>query len=209
MLKKYLVSASNAYLLDVGTLSNLEKAPQYREDVAEVTLMLSSDPQQPDKLLSGMDVLRNCRQNGVEFVKTRVMYYSCHPLLGFFLQLIKPIKRNSVTAGASVYKTKLSDLLQLQLTRGIRNRENAYQLRNKKWKIPPEEQKKRFEELYRSLKNGYNFQYPLFIGLNRQMGFKDQILQGHHRIGICQELGIEDVSISFWTYPRSVLHIFF
>lgn len=48
--------------------------------------------------------------------------------------------------------------------------------------------------------------YPMFVGLNRHWGYKDQLLQGHHRLGICKELNIEDVSISFWTYPQSVFN---
>ena len=65
---------------------------------------------------------------------------------------------------------------------------------------------KRFDELYNSLKNGYDMKYPMFVGLNRHWGYKDQLLQGHHRLGICKELNIEDVSISFWTYPQSVFN---
>ena len=48
--------------------------------------------------------------------------------------------------------------------------------------------------------------YPMFVGLNRHWGYKDQLLQGHHRLVICKDLNIEDVSISFWTYPQSVFN---
>ena len=39
--------------------------------------------------------------------------------------------------------------------------------------------------------------------LNRKFGVKDQLLQGHHRIGICKALNVNEVSISFWAVPRS------
>jgi hypothetical protein len=43
----------------------------------------------------------------------------------------------------------------------------------------------------------------MIVMINRKFGVKDQILQGHHRIGICKEVGIKEVNICFWTAPIS------
>jgi len=58
--------------------------------------------------------------------------------------------------------------------------------------------------LYNSIKaNGYDAKSPMLVMLNRKFGVKDQLLQGHHRIGICKALNVNEVSISFWAVPRS------
>lgn len=206
MKKDYLAYSSKRYLLNVEDVAALNKSAQYQDDTKRVVILLANDKTKEDTLLSGVQVLEQCRQNNQDFVKVRIAYYTYNPVIGFLLHLIKPIKRKTVVVGSHIYRTKLSWLLKKKLARGVRNRENAYALKNKKWYIPEQERQKRFDELYNSLKNGYNMEYPMFVGLNRHWGYKDQLLQGHHRIGICKELNIEDVSISFWTYPQSVFN---
>ena len=59
--------------------------------------------------------------------------------------------------------------------------------------------------MYNSLKtHGYSEKSPMIVMINRKFGVKDQILQGHHRIGICKEVGIKEVNICFWTSPISL-----
>ena len=94
--------------------------------------------------------------------------------------------------------------MEANLQRGVRNRENAYQWTNKRWKMSNEEAQKRYNDLYNSIKeNGYDEDSPMIVMLNRKFGIKDQILQGHHRIGICQELDVKEVNICFWATPKS------
>ena len=203
-MKKHVVYSSIKYLLNVDDLTNLNKSERYYES-DEVIIMLGDDKNPKDTLLSGENIIAECKHKNVKYVLCKVAYYSCNPFFAFLIHLFKPIKRKSVLKGYGVYRTTLSYILEHNLTRGVRNRANAYQLKNKKWYIPEEDRIKRYDQLYNSLKKGYNFKYPMLVGLNRHMGFKDQILQGHHRIGICQELKIEEVSISFWAFPKSAI----
>ena len=188
-------------------MTALPKASAYSENGA-VTLLLSGKRGVKDSLLSGAEILQKLKQQNEEFCEVKIAYYSYNPFIGFLLQLFKPIKRKHINVGAGIYKTKLSHLIAHHLPRGIRTRANAYCLKNKKWQISAEERIKKYNELFASLKNGYDFAHPLFVGLNRQIGFKDKLVDGHHRIGICQELKIEEISISFWTYPPSFLKFF-
>ena len=104
----------------------------------------------------------------------------------------------------SVYTTTLACLLQNRITRGERNEANAYLWTNKKWQISREEAHKRYTELYNSIKEkGYDAKSPMLVMLNRKFGVKDQLLQGHHRIGICRSLEVKEVTVSFWAVPRS------
>lgn len=206
MKKDYLAYSSKRYLLNVDDVAALKKSPQYRDNSSRVVILLANSETPEDTLLAGAEILEKCQHDKQDYVKVRIAYYTFNPIIGFLLHLIKPIKRKTVVIGSHIYRTKLSWLLKKKLARGIRNRENAYALKNKKWYIPEQERQKRFDELYNSLKKGYNMSYPMFVGLNRHWGYKDQLLQGHHRLGICKELNIEDVSISFWTYPQSVFN---
>jgi hypothetical protein len=206
-MKQHLTYSSEVYLLKVAELAELPKASAYFESGA-VTLLLSGKRGVKDALLSGAEFLQKLKQQNEEFCEVKIAYYSYNPFIGFLLQLFKPIKRKHITAGTGIYKTKLSHLIAHHLPRGIRTRANAYCLKNKKWQIPAEERIKKYNDLFASLKNGYDFAHPLFVGLNRQIGFKDKLVDGHHRIGICQDLKIDEVSISFWTYPPSFLKFF-
>ena len=142
--------------------------------------------------------------NDDDFVKTSVCYYTFLPIIGFFINLIKPIKRKFYIKNNKSFRVRFDKLLEANLLRGIRNRENAYQWTNKRWQIPKEEATKRYNDLYNSIKsNGYDKSSPMIVMINRKFGVKDQILQGHHRIGICQELDVKEVNICFWTTPCS------
>lgn len=139
-----------------------------------------------------------------EFLKTKIAYFSYPGWVSFFITLIKPIKRRFYLCSKDIFRVRLTDIINAGLPRGERNENNAYQLNNKRWHLDKEKAQKRYLSLKNSIKkNGYDYSHPLFIMLNRKLGAKDQLLQGHHRIGICKDLGIEEVSISFWTAPAT------
>ena len=139
-----------------------------------------------------------------DFVKTCVIYKTYPALLCFFINLIKPIKRHFYIRSKQPFKARLSDILNAGLPRGERNANNAYQLNNKRYHVDFEEAQIRYNQLRQSLKeNGYDFSKPLYVMLNRKFGAKDQLLQGHHRIGLCKELHVEEISIAFWAAPAT------
>ena len=151
-----------------------------------------------------------CMENNLDsldpnsFVKTKIAYYSYLPLVSFFINLIKSLKRKLYIRNSTSFRVLFDKLMEANLQRGVRNRENAYQWTNKRWKMSNEEAQKRYNDLYNSIKeNGYDEDSPMIVMLNRKFGIKDQILQGHHRIGICQELDVKEVNICFWATPKS------
>lgn len=143
-----------------------------------------------------------------DFIKTKIAYYTYPLVISFLLCLIKPIKRHFYQVNKTIFTVRLEDIIQAKLPRGERNAENAYQWNNKKWQISSEEAKKRYADLRQSMKEkGYDRNSPMFVMLNRKFGAKDQLLQGHHRIGICKELNIKEVSITFWTSPATSTYL--
>ena len=171
----------------------------------EITVLLNADKEvvpAADVLLSGAETVSAAADG--DFLPVRFAYRSYPAWQAFFINLIKPVKRKFYSVFPSTYTTTLACLLANNITRGERNEQNAYQWTNKKWQISREEAHRRYSDLYNSIKaNGYDAKSPMLVMLNRKFGVKDQLLQGHHRIGICKALNVNEVSISFWAVPRS------
>ena len=197
----YLSFSSEIYYIKSEELKKLDRLQGFENiKFSEVVVLL--DEVNGNKIIANFDKLDDVGDE--EFIKTRVAYHTFNPFVGFLIGLIKPIKRKFYTRNEQSFTVLFDKLLDAKLTRGERNRENAYQWTNKKWQISPEEASKRYNDLYNSLKKtGYDKKSPMFVMLNRKLGVKDQILQGHHRIGICKEIGIKTVNIAFWTAPKA------
>lgn len=202
-MKKKIVYSSEIYLLSIADVAKLESSCEYFDGDDVVVLIGDYHKGIKDTLLSGKENLERAKEKGIDYVSVKLAYYSVHPAIGFFINLIKPIKRKFYAHGSEIYGALFSDVESKDLTRGVRNAENAYQWTGK-WAISKEEAEKRYKELYDSIKkNGYDHNSPMLILLNRRFGVGDQFLQGHHRMTICKELGIKDVSLLFWTSPKS------
>lgn len=174
-----------------------EKFSSFKSD--EIIVLL--DEKGDDKLIAGTEKVKASAE---EFLPVRMAYETYPVLQSFFINLIKPIKRKFYKVFPKSYTTTLACILENDVMRGERNESNAYQWTNKKWQISQEEAQKRYHDLYTSIKeHGYDKKSPMLIMLNRKFGVKDQILQGHHRIGICKSLNVKEVSISFWAVPKS------
>ncbi len=204
---KTIAFASETYLIKTTEIKALPvfeniyglHIPPELSDMQEIVVFL--DDKNGDALLHGAAQLAAAT---TDFVPVRFAYASYPPFMAFFIHIAKYIKRRFYVKYPSIYTTKLSSLLDNNIIRGERNEQNAYQWTNKKWQMSREEAHKRYQELYDSIKaNGYNAASPMFIALNRKFGVKDQMVQGHHRIGICKKLDIHEVTISFWVIPRS------
>lgn len=198
---KRLVFSSEFYYIKATDLKRLpikDKALQSNPDIPLVLLRKEGDA----KLVDAKGIVATAKDD--EFIKVKIAYYTFPVLIGLLLCLIKPIKRHYYHVNQTVFTVRLDDIIEAKLPRGERNAENAYQWTNKRWQISKEEAQKRYAELKASMqKNGYDKNSPMYVMLNRKFGAKDQLFQGHHRIGICKELGITEVSILFWTSPAT------
>ncbi len=203
-MKKKLIYSSETYDLKIEDLLKLKKNNKFNEGKEVVIFLGNSKHNEGDSILSGYEILIQAQKEGREYIKTRLAYKSYKFILGFLVNLFKYIKRNNYQEGRGIYRINFSSILENDIVRGERTLENAYSL-SSNVEIPDvEDRKKEFLKLYDSIKeNGYNMNIPLIILLNRKLGVKDQVLQGHHRIGICKELGIKEISVNFWGAPRS------
>ena len=200
---KRIVCSSEFYFIKAADLKQLEKSvvsgfSDYPADC--VIIKLNYDGSVVfvfgDKLLNDV--------SDDDFVKTCVIYETYPVFINLLINLIKPIKRRFYIRSRQPFRVRLSDILNAGLPRGERNAENAYQLNNKRYHVDFEEAQVLYNQLRQSIKdNGYDFNKPMYVMLNRKFGAKDQLLQGHHRIGLCKELKVEDISIAFWAAPAT------
>ncbi len=194
--------SSDVYLIKAAELKALpaEKLPDLPETAEKVIVQL--DAEKGDKLVSGGQIVAAAKEE--EFIPVRFVYQSFPPLKSFFINLSKRIKRKHYIVSPSVYTVPLHCLYENHVLRGERTAANAYEWTNKRWQMSAEERQQRWDDLYNSLKNkGFDRKDPILLVLNRSLGVKDQIFQGHHRLGICKELGIKEVAVSFWAVHRS------
>lgn len=196
-MKKQLVYASETYLIRTHDIGALPLNARHKGG-KEVVVLLDERTGQ-ETLYAGVATLRRALKEQQKYIPVRFAYYSFPPVMGLFINLIKKVKIRFYHAFQNSYRMPLSEIVNKKLARGIRTRENAYQWTNKRWQMSKEEAQKRYKSLYRSLKRGYDRNQPMMILLNRHGGVQDQLLQGHHRLSICEELGIDEVSVSFWT----------
>lgn len=194
-----LAFSSDVYLIKTTELQPLPFKPDIMPESGEVTLFL--DAQNGDCLISGRDMVVTAT---AEYIPVRLAYVSFPKLKSFFINLLKKVKRAHYIESPSVYTVPLKCLYDNHVLRGERNAENAYALTNKRWQMSDEVRHKRWNDLYASIKtHGFDRKDPILVVLNRCLGVKDQLFQGHHRCGICKELGIKEVAVSFWAVHRS------
>ncbi len=83
-----------------------------------------------------------------------------------------------------------------------RHRDNAYDGKEETKHLTKEEKEERYDSLKESIdKDGFNEEFPILIMLRRENN-EDQIYEGHHRLNISIELGLETVPVRFIEWEK-------
>ena len=83
-----------------------------------------------------------------------------------------------------------------------RHRDNAYDGKEETKHLTREQKEERYDVLKESIdKDGFNEEFPILIMLRREGG-EDQIFEGHHRLNISIELGLETVPVRFIEWEK-------
>lgn len=151
-----------------------------------------------DKLALGREVIKKAIDNKEEFIKVRVAFKIRTPRFDFLSTLMKRRREKYRGYSTNIYHTSPLIIREMNIERNIRTAENAYNISNPKWYLPPQEREIKYNKLYNSMKKyGFNDKYPIDIMLNRSFGVQDTLQQGHHRMCIALDLKIERISIRF------------
>ena len=83
-----------------------------------------------------------------------------------------------------------------------RHRDNAYDGKEETKHLTREQKEERYDVLKESIdKDGFNEEFPILIMLRRENN-EDQIFEGHHRLNIAIELGLETVPVRFIEWQK-------
>jgi hypothetical protein len=83
-----------------------------------------------------------------------------------------------------------------------RHRDNAYDGKEETKHLTREEKEERYDTLKESIKvDGFNEEFPILIMLRRENN-ADILFEGHHRLNISIELGLETVPVRFIEWPK-------
>ncbi|MBO7332888.1 MAG: hypothetical protein J6U64_04410 [Alphaproteobacteria bacterium] len=172
----------------------------------EIAILLGNEQDgTSDTVIGGLDLLEadDCLTVPVRFYFTP----SVHPM-NLFVILCRKLRYKKKQTNINVYHINPNWIRQNGLERAIKTRENAYNLKNKKYARPLEERLERYDTLKRQiLQKGWKDDEPLIMMLNRRFGLKDCLDNGHHRMSICIDEKIERVTVKF-AYMSRVHPIF-
>ena len=83
-----------------------------------------------------------------------------------------------------------------------RTRDNAYDGKEEFIHLTYEQRVERYDTLKESIKKeGFKEEFPIIIMLRRENN-EDKLLEGHHRLNIAIELGLETVPVRFMEWER-------
>ena len=83
-----------------------------------------------------------------------------------------------------------------------RERDNAYEGKEEVRGWTYEQRIKRYDQLKESIRiNGFKEEFPVIIMLRREGG-EDKLFEGHHRLNIAIELGLESVPVRFIEWQK-------
>ena len=96
---------------------------------------------------------------------------------------------------SATYWIQPESIRELDLELAVRNAESAYKHLPE---LTDSQRSERYEALRDSIRSlGFDPRYPIIVLLNRVEFGHDKLLQGHHRLNIAIELGLDKVPVRF------------
>lgn len=192
--------SSELYPIAPADLAVLEDGPaEYRGRFKNEIVVLIGDSHtgQIDTLVCGREKVVSALKNGTVSVPVRIAFISKIRRFDFITVFVKPLRSRYKIFSSNIYHIDPVEIRRMKIERNIRTRENAYIFSNPLFYYDEQERKRQYNELYESMKKGYNDEFPIDIMLLRMMGIKDTVNQGHHRMGIALECRLPQVAVRF------------
>ena len=204
----YTAWGSNEYPVSVASLAACHDAPGRAFDHGVVAVGLGSNraassgvaaSSAPDFLLAGRHLVQKARADGAPFLPTRFYFRAHDPvLLCWPLHLVAPWKRRFYYVGANTYELDITAFARLRLERHAYTRETAYAHCSRFRGTPAAVRAAEFDRLAASIRqNGFNPKFPLRVMLRRDLGLRDMLRDGHHRLLAAREAGLASVPVRF------------
>lgn len=194
--------ASEIYHIDPQDLLTLPDTPAQRaasicKKDEIIVLIGNQNLNISDTLVCGRESINRALEEKQPYIPVRFVFTSVISAWNLLPIFIKKFRYKYKYFNTRIYHLEASQIRRLGIERGIRTKENAYAITNKRWAISEPERVNKYNALAASLRLGFKDDYPISIMLCRRMGCKDCVDNGHHRLGICIEEGIERISTNF------------
>lgn len=192
---KNLCLSSETYNIELNDILVLPDAniPFATED--HVVVLLRKN--QPDTLLCGRSYVEQAKQNNQKYIGVRIAFSPEIKPYDFISVFVRPLRKKYQYWSSNIYHMDPAEIRKMKIERSFRTKENAYTFTNPIYRRTDEERIARYENLYNSIKKGYNDKYPIEIMPLRMVGVKDTVNNGHHRLGIAIECGLNRVAVNF------------
>lgn len=194
----YMLAAED--VLALPSSSQPEKLPQNRD---EIIILLGhnrklEEKDSKDVLLKGRAAAEKAVAEGKAFIPVRFAFIPGNRCFDLLSPLVRKLRYRIRYYGSNVYHIDPKYIRALKIERTIKTRENAYSFTNPKYRMTQQERDDEYNRIYNSVKeNGFDDNEPVDIMLCRLMGAKDCVNNGHHRMGIALELGLEKIPVRF------------
>lgn len=192
--------SSETYKIDPKDLTILEDAAvNYSGKNKDKVIVLIGDGQNQEKdcLLSGRAIAEEAIKKGMDFIPVKIAFNSKIKRLDFISPFIKALRNRQKFFSSNIYHMDPKEIRRMKIERNIRTKQNAYVFTNPLFSYTKQERDKQYNELYNSMKRGYDDNFPIDIMLLRMMGIRDTINQGHHRMGIALDCNLPRVAVMF------------
>ena len=202
------VFSSETYPLAVADVLALPDANAPQINTAdEIVIMLgrnSAPPQQmdapplPDTLIKGRGAVERAAAAGEKFVPVRFAFSPANAQWDVFSAFIRKYRNKIRFYGSNVYHVPPAGIRALKIERAFKTRETAYSFTAPIRRMTRQERDAEYDRISDSIKeNGFLDSEPIDIMLRRLTGAKDCVNNGHHRLGIALELGLDAIPVNF------------
>ncbi len=187
--------SSETYNIEIDDILTLGDAGLPYEGSDNVVILLRKN--QPDTLLFGRKFLEKSKKENKTHASTRIAFVSEISPCNFISVFIRPLRKKYQYWSSNIYHMDPTEIRRMKIERSFRTKNNAYTFTNPLYYRTDEERMSRYEKLYDSIEKGYDDKYPIEIMPLRMVGVKDTVNNGHHRLGIALECGLNRVAVNF------------
>lgn len=182
---------------DIAVLADSDISAQYEKRKTVVVLMGDIDRGTQDTLLCGRELVKRAINDGQKYVDVKIAFVTRIKPYDVITPFIKRYYGKYKFWSSNIYHMDPLEIRRLKIERSFRDKNSAYTFSNPLYRFSESERKARYENLYNSMKNGYDDTYPIDIMLLRMLGIKDTVNNGHHRMGIAVECGLPQIAVRF------------
>ena len=151
-----------------------------------------------DVLIKGRDIAERAIKENRPFTEVRFAFIPANKRFDILSPLIRKLRYRIRFYGSHVYHINPESIRALKIERTFKTRENAYSFTASSRRMTRQERNAEYDRISNSIKeNGFRDEDPIDIMLCRLAGAKDCVNNGHHRIGIALELGLDRIPVRF------------